>query len=190
MEVEPGPRTITDDGLERIAYARLVRKGGGELSAVHGPEAGYRVRGPLFSEESPCHGGYGGYAVDLAELSLSAELGVCSASFQNLNLTAQTTELSLAMAAKKGWDWAPLTLELSASLGAAWFVQRFTTRGLAPTRLSFAPLLRLETSLKVDLGAGFYLAAQIGGVGYVLSQGSAFNAVLALEGGGGLGKRW
>lgn len=190
VKVEPGARTITDEGLERIAYARLVRKGGGTLSAVHGPEAGYRVRGPLFAGESPCHGGYGGYGLDLAELSLSTELGVCSASFQNLHLTADTTELSWALAAKKGFDWAPLTLELGAALGAAWFVQRFETRGLAPTRLSFAPLLRLETSLKVDLGAGFYLAAQLGGVGYLLSQGSAFDAALALEGGGGLGKRW
>jgi hypothetical protein len=39
-------------------------------------------------------------------------------------------------------------------------------------------------------GGGFYVAAQLGGVGFVLSAGSAFNAVLALEGGGGFGKRW
>lgn len=190
VKVEAGPRQITDDGLDRIAYARLVRKGGAELSAVHGPEAGYRIRGPLFAEESACQGGYGAYAVDLAELSLSAEVGACSASFQNPHLTAHTTELNLALAARRGFDWAPFTLELGAALGAAWFVQRFDTRGLAPDRLSFAPLLRLEASLKVDVGGGFYVAAQLGGVGFVLSAPSAFNAVLALEGGGGFGKRW
>ncbi|HWN67838.1 MAG TPA: caspase family protein, partial [Haliangium sp.] len=40
-------RTIGDELLDRIEYARFVRKGAAELRAVHGPQAGLRGRSAL-----------------------------------------------------------------------------------------------------------------------------------------------
>jgi Caspase domain len=144
--------------LERIAYARLVRKGGAGPSLAQGIELGGLVHGALPNASTPCWGGTLGYRVDLARASLLARAGYCQSSFSNETLAARVHEVDLSLRGGHAWDVSPLTFELGIGAAAVLFVQRFDTEGSAPTRTSAAGNASAYLALLYELPAGLYLA--------------------------------
>src|SRR5262249_25816864 len=78
VDVPPGGTlTLDESRLERTAYARLVRKGGGAASAAASVEAEARVRSSLLGESGVCPGVAPGVAVGMRSFTLTPPLGWC-----------------------------------------------------------------------------------------------------------------
>ena len=78
--------------------------------------------------------------------------------------------LALDLRVAKAWDVAGLTLDLGIpTLGGELLQERFETRGLAPTRTSFAGHVDAGGGLAVPLGDRLYLAAELAAQTHFLS---------------------
>jgi hypothetical protein len=167
---------VADDRLQRIAYARLVRKGGGEARVRHGPEAGYAFETAHANASGLCQGVFAGYAFHLQNLSVSGRLGFCEAGAQNdvlrSHLKATTGEIRAAHAFDLPW----VTIDLGVAIGGGVFDQTFETTGKAPARVTPLGSLALLTALRVDLVAGFSLVAESAAVIDFYAQGDGASA--------------
>lgn len=161
VDVAPGEEQRVDlTQLERVEYARLARKGGTERVRAHGPWLGYQARTPLWSGADLCQGIRGGYALDLAVLTLSAGAGFCRSGFENRLLSAHADETSLDLSAAHVFDLPVVSVALGATLGAGWLRQSFETRGRAPPRNGWVLFPGVLASLSTELGAGFSIFAE------------------------------
>lgn len=145
--------------LTRTAYARLVRKGAGDLRSATSVELEARVRSPLASEGRPCPGMAAGAAVALRPLTLHARLGWCQSGFTAQGLRARAEGFDLEVGATHAWDLPWASVELGLSLGAAILHQSFETAGAAPPRTSAGLLLAPVLSVSRDVGRRTYLYA-------------------------------
>ncbi|MDI1451598.1 caspase family protein [Polyangium sp. 6x1] len=189
--------TLRDDALTQVAYARLVRKGQARAGAVHGPQAGYRLRTPFWKGASSCHGIFAGYAIETEHLSVTPRLGACRGSFTNDVLSANTDELDLSVRLAHAWDFPIVSLDLGISAGAALLYESFVTRGVAPARASLAGHVGAGLAATFDLPAGFYLLGEAAAETYFFRQENAADprrsdiaAAFAMRLLGGAGKRF
>lgn len=199
VEVEAGAVVDLDRlELDRIEYARLVRKGGAELRAVHGVTAGYQVRTAIrANDDSPCHGVFAAYSLDLASLSLLPRLGACRASFQAGPLSTQTDAFELGLQLRHAWDLDYFTVETGLGGGAVLLRQSFRRSDSAsapPVNLTLGGQLSAGWAISTDLPAGVYLTAEASAVLYFFREERESGEVLATPLAGliglGLGKRW
>lgn len=158
---EPGTSHAVDtDAMDRIEYARLVRKGG-RSEAAHGPEAGLRLRTALPNEGRPCLGVFAGYALHFEHLGARMRLSGCQSGFENDMLSATSTAIDGEIEVFHAWDssWSSiLSFELGLGGGGALWSQSFDTSGEAPSKHSLVPFLAVTAAAGFDLGAGFQLA--------------------------------
>lgn len=170
VQVAAGQELAVDvDSLDRVEYARLVRKGVGLLDAAHGLSIGWQTRTAVAEGTGLCHGGVAGYSIDLALLSLGARLGLCRSSFANDVLTAHTTEIELGVRAAHARDWRHFTADIGVGAGATLARDSFETRGRAPTRWSGFGYLELSGSLARDVARRTFVVLEAGGRAYSLS---------------------
>lgn len=188
---------VDDDMLERVEYARLVRKGSGSMIATAGgPLAGYTLRGPLENGTSACHGIFAGYAIALPALTLTPRLDACSSSFENARVQANLYELGGDFRVAHAWDLPIVTLDIGFSLGTSWLRQTFVTRGVAPSRDTVAFRGSIGPSATFDLGSGLYLNADIAAETYAFSvqdtdtRQAELRPSLTLRTRAALGKHW
>jgi len=171
VEIVAGQRLqLADDGLERVEYARLARKGGSERALAHGPFLGYAARSPLWEGAGYCQGFEAGYAVDLPELTLAASIGACRSRFSNAALQATADELAFDVSARRVYDLPVVSLSVGLSLGAAWLHQSFDTEGEAPARDTLAGQVGVLVDATAEIWEGFYLLAEISGQLHVFEQ--------------------
>ncbi len=141
---------IAEDTLERSTYARLVRKGKGEIvRLVSGPLAGALVQSPIIRGASPCLGVVAGWGFVRTDVTLSPRIAACRGEFSNRTLAATADTVGLELRVAKAWDLSAVTLDLGITAGGELLQERFVTRGIAPTRTSVAG--------HVDAGAGLGL---------------------------------
>jgi hypothetical protein len=187
-------RAVDDRGLERIEYARLVRKGRAETTAVAGPEAGYLLRSPL-GGATFCQGVFAGWGVELRHLTLLPRIAACHASFRNDDLGASADEIGAHLTVGHAFDLPVVTVELGVALGVSLLHQTFqVVGGLAPARSSLAGQVGAGLGLVYDLPRGFYLRTDAAAESYVFRQqdasGSAgLTSALAVRAAAALGKR-
>jgi hypothetical protein len=189
-------RRVDDNLLQRIEYARLVRKGKDVVRSTSGPLAGYTLRSEITADTGLCQGLFVGYAFVLPSLSLTPRLDVCRARAENQLLTATSQELGGGLRVAHAWDFPVVTLEAGLALGAAWLRQSFSTSGRAPTRDSAAFRTTLGPAASFELGAGFYLVTDVAAEIYVLrvydaaAHSSRVAPSVTVRAGVGLGKNW
>ncbi|MEO8704004.1 MAG: caspase family protein [Kofleriaceae bacterium] len=161
--VDPDRETrVATASLERSTYAKLVRKGRGEiLSFVSGPLAGPLVQTTIVDGGSPCLGGLVGWTFVRADLALSPRLAGCRGEFSNRTLTATADVLALDLRAAKVWDLSRFAIDLGVTVGGELLQERFTTRGIAPTRTTFAAHLDVGVGISRPIGARSYVAAEL-----------------------------
>jgi Caspase domain len=148
--------------LDHTTYARLVRKGRGEiLRYVSGPIAGPVVQTPIIDGASPCLGLLAGWTFVRSDLSLSPRLVGCRGAFSNHTLDATTDALALDVRVARAWDLSAVTLDLGLAAGGELLQERFTTRGIAPTRTSAAAHVDAGAGLVVPLHGRAYLDAEL-----------------------------
>lgn len=194
LEVMAGrDQTISESGLRRVEYARLVRKGS-VLHRVDGIEAGTFVRSPILDGQSPCWGGYGAYVVELERLSLRARVGGCSAGFANDTLAAEVAAFTAEFAALHVWDLSRFSFDVAVSVGGTLLYQSFTTRGTAPDRTTGAGLLGVSVGASAELGLGFSIGLELGAQTLFFRGLSGGEEAVAAHVGAtlhaGIGKRW
>jgi len=142
--------------LERIDYARLVRKGARASSFAHGPLLGASVRSRLPNGGVACIGPFVGYSLDVSHFGLRARAGTCASELANQVLTASVRAYALQLDLYHAWELSRVTLEIGLGAGVSLFDQRFDTRGRAPARLSAAPFIAPGLAARLDLSGGFY----------------------------------
>jgi len=188
---------VQDSGLERVEYARLVRKGGGNLRSTVGAEAGFFARSPILDGQSTCLGLFAAVAVDLPLVTLAARAGGCHATFANENLSADADTFNLDLVALHVFDLRWVSFDLGLSGGAALLHQAFSTMGTAPSRSSAAAVFGVEAGAAIGLVGGFDLLAGVTGQAFFLRHDAGpgtgdetFDGRVAAMVRVGLGKRW
>jgi hypothetical protein len=161
---------LREQELERIEYARLVRKGHRELRYASSVQLGYAVRTSLWSGGGPCHGPFVGYAIDLRLVSLVPRFGFCRGAFDNAFLHATTDELDAELRGARAWDVGQVTVSLGVSLGGSYLRQDFSSDGVAPTRNALAAHLGVLAGATVDLVQGFYGGIELDAMTYFYNQ--------------------
>jgi len=162
VDLAPGQdRLVAEQDLDRIAYARLVRKGSGVLDIAHGVEAGVRGHGALDNSDRSCLGGFAGYAIERPAFSAAVRLGWCRTGLDNETLSAAVDELDLQLRAGKAWDLPIVTVTPFLAAGAGFFHQRFESMGQAPDRTSALAHLDAGLSIGADIASGLYASVEI-----------------------------
>jgi len=170
---------ITTRELDRIDYARLVRKGRSPRGHADSLQVGYAVRGPLWTGATACQGPLAGAAIELRAITISPRVGACRGSFANDFLTARTDELDLEVRATHAWDAGRFTLDAGVDAGGSWLRQGFTGDVIAPPRDTGAAHLGVTVGATVDLVQGFYVGAELDGLSYFFNQQTTGGAHLA-----------
>ncbi len=163
------PLAVRTNALSRVAYARLVRKGGRAGGRSHAVDAGARVRSPLPNADTVCLGAFVGYALDLEHLGLGARASGCTSRFETQTLKATTNEYDLELRVAHSWDVPHVTFDLGVGGGSSLFSQRFVPeRGRAPSRLSLAPFLLVAVAASSELSHRAYVGLDVSGHTYFL----------------------
>jgi hypothetical protein len=152
---------VRDEALERIEYARLARKGGGE-GPVRGAMVGWMARNGLWPGASICQGPVLGYEVAARALSAGVRALGCQGTFANQTLRATAREVGLDLRLAHAWDIGRLSVDLAVTLGARLLHERFESRGVAPARWAVAPEGGAGLGLRFTLSGPYQLLAELG----------------------------
>jgi hypothetical protein len=164
LEAGPGSsQRIDTRNLDRIDYARLVRKGARPSRFAHGPEAGFSVRSALPNADTACLGAFAGYSLELGSFGVRARYNACTSELHNAALEGHVLAHDLELGLHHAWDVSSLTLEAAFGSGVSIFDQTFETRGTAPSRTAVSPFVDLELGAQVDLSHGLYSSLGIAG---------------------------
>jgi hypothetical protein len=163
VTVARGRDTVVDTAeLTRTTYARLVRKGHGEiLPSVAGVFVGPAAQSAIIAGASPCIGGYGGLIWVRSDLTLSPRLGICRGEFRNETLQATTTTASLDLRVAKAWDVSRVAVDVGVTVGGELLDERFTSKGRAPARTSPAAHVDAGVGVLIALQARFYITSEV-----------------------------
>jgi Caspase domain len=189
-------RRVDESQLERVAYARLVRKGGSEVNSANGALAGYTLRGGLANGGALCQGVFAGYAYTLPTLTLTGRADLCTGSFENRSLQATAREFGGELRVSHAWDFPVVTLDLGFSVGGSWLQQDFETTGSAPTRNSGAFRAAIGPALFFEVGRGIYLNTDLGAETYVFrlhdstTRETSATPSVTFRARAGVGKHW
>ncbi|MBA3396424.1 MAG: caspase family protein [Deltaproteobacteria bacterium] len=163
VSVASGGETVVATGaLSRTTYARLVRKGHGEiLRGVAGPFGGAAIRSPIIDGASACVGAVAGWVWVRADVTFSPRVVGCRGEFSNRTLDATTDALALDLRVAKAWDLRGVTIDLGVTAGGEVLQQRFVTLGVAPTRTSAAAHVDAGLGAVVPLFGRLYLTSEL-----------------------------
>ena len=163
VTVERGHETVVATAdLSRTTYARLVRKGGGEIVAsVAGIFAGPVLQSAIIDGASPCLGIHAGMLWVRSDLTLSPRVTACQGEFSNQTLDATTRAFALDLRVAKAWDVSRVALDLGVTAGAEVLDERFVSRGIAPPRTSPAAHVDAGGGALVALPGRFYVASEV-----------------------------
>jgi hypothetical protein len=164
-------RVVHDDELERIAYARLVRKGGA-LPNTRELEVGALARSAIANAATACLGSFAGFQIEYPSFGLGGRLEWCRASSQNTSLSAKVDQLAFSIRLGKLWDIGRFAVGPSLTVGGGAFDQRFDTTGIAPARLTAFGHVAAEVNADADLARRAYATVALGTDTYAFRQDS------------------
>ena len=146
---------IADQELVAVDYVHVAAKGATLAPRVpDAVEAGFLVRTSLVSGGDACTGAVAGYAIALANLTLTPRLTACRERARNAFLGESTDEVAADARLSHAWRWARVSLAAQVELGGALLHQRFATTGMAPARTTGAAVFGGGGSVGIALGHG------------------------------------
>jgi hypothetical protein len=156
--------TVREEALERVQYARLVRRGGsagGSERPAFAVEGGYLIGSSIWSGGTACQGGFVGPTAAFSRLTLGARFGGCRSRDRREQLEAQVEVFDLQARLWLEWDLDAVAVGLGLGAGAALLHQRFETTGRAPARWSAGAELGLAARTIVPLGRRPFLLFEL-----------------------------
>jgi hypothetical protein len=164
-------RRVAELPLERIEYARLVRKGGYEAPPLaHGAEAGYRVRPALESNGSLCEGAYGAYTLDTERVTFMTRVGFCVGGYANGWVEATSYDFDIELRLHRAFDLPWFTVEVGTGAGGSWLGQRFESRALTPNRDALAGHLDAALAFVRDIDGPNHLRIEAAAMLYLFKR--------------------
>jgi hypothetical protein len=166
-------QTIADDRLDRIEYARFVRKGAAALRAVHGLQAGLRSRSALF-EGAGCMGPYLGYAWETRHFDLVPRVGVCRGLSERARDdagggapgTVRASEIEAGVRLARTWDVWRLAMSIGVAPGLAMISDAAQVQG-GVARYRMVGVLGSTVGASMDLSGPLYASLELGAHTYV-----------------------
>jgi len=136
-----------------VAYARLLRKGAGDRSLVHGLYALGGVRGAIVDGQGVGGQAIVGYGADLSwmTLGLRVRLGVPQRYDVDADTAISQTEVGVGLTAVRYVDVEGVSVGLGLLFEAGWLAQSFETTGSAPDRTAFLAGVGALFSVEIDL---------------------------------------
>jgi hypothetical protein len=186
---------IREGQLDRVAYARLIRKGGGARERLRGVHAGYLLRTGLWRDSNPCQGVFAAYELVTRGLSLAARASACRGGFENQTLSSTADDLNLQVEGAHVWDLPIISLHVGLGVGPSWLRESFTTTGEAPPRQALALTLTAGGGVELAMRRGLVLDAGVATGAYAFRERTALQAArwmttLTFVARLGLGYRW
>jgi hypothetical protein len=153
---------VREQDLERLEYARLVRKGRSELSLASSLQAGYALRTSLWSGGGLCQGPFATYAIDLRLVTLAPRIGMCRGSFADVpRATSDDRDVELRVA--HAWDIGRVAVSVGGSLGGAYLRDN---RGDGTALTKHLPYAGVLAAAVMDLPGGFYSGVELDAMAY------------------------
>jgi hypothetical protein len=143
--------------LDRVQYARLVRKGGQGPRYGHALDIGPLLQSYATGPTTPCWGGSVGYALELEPLSVGFRLGACGMQTSNDLVRAQSYVYDGSLSGTYTWDLRHVSIGAGLAAGLAITHQSFETRGRAPDRASSSPYVALLADLTISLYGPWFM---------------------------------
>ena len=166
-----GSRAVDLAALERIDYARLVRKGGNEVRSVsHEVRASYALRTSLHGAKDLCHGVRFGYAFVMRYATVDVTATGCGVGYQNRFVETLELEGGVDVGLSHSFDLPWVSLGVGGFAGLAGVHQHFETPGNAPDRLAASGTFGLRGTARVPLPAGVFVAVDLEGATYVFQR--------------------
>ncbi len=154
-------RRVRDGDLERIAYARLLRKGDGTIDKIHGPVFAVRARTALANAEGLCWGAVLGYALEYSSFSVALRAPYCHAGSSQEDeerfIEADIEEFGAELRLGRPWEVSCGAVEPFVTVGGGIMWQRFATDRTAPDRLTGTMHVDAGAALRRETTTGTYL---------------------------------
>lgn len=166
---------VLPEQLRRTAYAQFVRKGGRANAGVHGLQIGLVGASPVAEGLPKCVGPGVGWSLAKPAFTLSSRIGGCTQNAANQFVVARMETLLPSVRVTRAWDVGRLSMHLGVALGASLMRQRYSTPGVAPTRLSAAGNIAAVVAVDVNLGRS-YITADVGAATHLVRIGTTAEA--------------
>jgi hypothetical protein len=173
--------TIQLASLDRIAYARLVRKGGGPRS-VEGWVAATTARTGLVAGDGPCLGVLAGWAWELPQVSISPRVGLCRSALEGRWLSSSTYAANVELRVSHAWDLPLVTIDLGASAGTGVFSTWYDTS--TPTRATANMHLDASIGASTSMQGAMFLWGELALQTYFFRLARGDDVSLVAEGAG------
>lgn len=139
-------RTVSSDDMSRLAYARVVRKGGTDVTSATSAFVTGGVRGSVLAGGAAWHAIFGG-RYDTSFASFELRLSAGGAETSNERVAIGSSELGVGGAVLRAFDVGPFTLSGGLEVAGICLLQRFDDAA-TPRRTSFGltagPLVMVE----------------------------------------------
>jgi hypothetical protein len=119
------------------------------------------VQTPIIDGASACLGVLAGYAWVRRDLTLSPRVFGCRGELSNRTLTATTDIVGGEVELARAWDISRVTLDIGVTAGGELLYERFTTRGLAPPRMSGAGFVGASAGAAIGLTPRLHLGGEL-----------------------------
>lgn len=160
---------VETSAMQRVEYARVVRKGSVAETAVLSAYTVGGVRGSLLGLGLGWQAGVGA-RMDMPALSLELRVQGGYASTDNDRITIDTRELGSSVVGLRAFDLGHITLGAGIEAGAFWLAQHFSD-AQTPGRDTFGVTIGPIGIAEVPLGR-WYARAELAGLAYILRAGN------------------
>ncbi len=149
---------------ETLAYARLLRKGGGEPRAVHGLQLLAAARGEILAGAGITGHALLGYSVDFEWLTMSlrGRYARGSSISEAGEVTTIHEEIGVGLVLERVLDLSWLSFSVGLGVEGLAHMQTFQTDGEAPDRTAWGVGLSLLAAAEAELGGGLSLRIEGG----------------------------
>lgn len=173
IEARPGKLTrVRLSGSREIAYAELVRKGGGDRSVVHGLYLFGGGRGEILDGFGPVPQAVLGWEMDFRQLSLGlrGRFGFTAATGTGAVSDATHLDGGVALVAHRFFDWPAVSVGIGLLAEVTWLSQRFEGASGTSVRDSVGGAFGLLVTLERRLVGGLSLRLEGGPLAHLFER--------------------
>jgi hypothetical protein len=154
---------VGEQELERLDYARLVRKGRDVLRLASSVQAGYSFRTSLWSGGGLCQGPFAAYVIELPFVTVAPRIGICRGTFADAP-GATSNDFDLELRVAHAWDIGRVAVSVGGSVGGA-YLRDSAGDGTASTKHGL-PHAGVLAGAVMDVAGGFYSGIELDAMAY------------------------